>query len=54
MREELKEILSYYGDYIYNYRDPATGVNYLICKTKNGVAMIPRYDADGALMVTEK
>lgn len=54
MKRDLNETLSYWGNYIYEYRDPVTGVNYLICKMGDGVAIIPRYDADGTLMVTEK
>ena len=36
-----------------DYKDPATGVHYLIYTSADGCGVTPRYNADGTLMVTE-
>lgn len=36
------------------YRDPVTGVNYVIYNNDHGSSIYPRFNADGTLFVEEK
>lgn len=38
---------------ITDYTDPETGVHYLLYDGDSGVGICPRYDKNGALMITE-
>lgn len=42
------------GAVTYKILDLDTGVNYVAIKTTNGVAICPRYDADGSLYVEDE
>lgn len=36
------------------YRDPVTGVNYVVFNNDHGSSICPRFNADGTLFVEEK
>lgn len=40
--------------YTIDYKDPVTGVHYLIYTSADGCGVTPRYNADGTQMVTEE
>ena len=42
------------GIVTYKILDLDTGVNYVVVKTKDGIAICPRYDADGSLYVEDE
>lgn len=55
-REEDIDIPDYptNGAFLYKYRDPKTGVNYIVYRSTYGGGITPRYNPDGSLYVTDK